>query len=62
MSPAPISSDDLRRYGRRVSDLTRFRPEHVDLLFDRANDNAVPERHGGIRQAPEPRQPLWLNP
>lgn len=40
MSSSPVRSADLRR----VSDLTRFRPEHVDLLFDRANDNAAPER------------------
>ena len=35
----PIS--DLVAYCRRVSDLTRLLAEHVNLLFDRANDNAL---------------------
>jgi hypothetical protein len=26
-------------YCRRLSDLTRLRPQHVDMLFDGANDN-----------------------
>jgi hypothetical protein len=38
MSAAPVSVADLDRYCR-LCDLTRFRLEHVDLLFDRANDN-----------------------
>jgi hypothetical protein len=39
MSAAPVSASNLDRYCRRAGDLTRFRLEHVDLLFDRANDN-----------------------
>lgn len=40
----PVSVSDLDRYCQRLSDLTRFRLEHVDLLFDKANDNELPTR------------------
>lgn len=62
MTRSPVRSADLHRYCRRISDLTNFRLEHVDLLFDRANDNAGQNGTKGSRQAPEPRQPSTLNP
>jgi hypothetical protein len=39
MSLSPVPTADFQRYCRRVPDLSCFRVEHVDLLFDRANDN-----------------------
>lgn len=42
MSATPVPVSDPDRYCRRLCDLTRFRLERVDLLFDRANDNKSP--------------------
>jgi hypothetical protein len=39
-----IPAINIIRHAVRQSDLTRFRVEHVDLLFDRANDNEAARR------------------